>query len=336
MNRTRLIKLHRFSDILVVGVAGLAALSSSDLWAQTTRPAAPPVRVERRILIGAQVDRVWEALTVKALSDDWFPYPMIKAELRPGGQIVYGQASETAVSMDLLRVEPRRLLEARLRIHKGPPALAAEPPAHLRFELWAWGPSTSLRFVQDEMEEAPHTAAGAGPIWDANLSRLKTRLETGRRLALSFEEAEQIEREAQSRPAAPEVTNPLAYPRMITLFTDQLRAVRSWYEEVLRLPVAGFDARSVTFDGARPRVRVEQSGGSGEPQGSVLVDYYAPDIEALYARLTAAGVKFEKTLTDLTRAREFIFVSPDGYRFRVRGPERPPATRPANRDAAER
>jgi uncharacterized protein YndB with AHSA1/START domain len=300
-----------------------------ETWAQTTRPSEPPARVERRILIGAQTDRVWEALTTKALSDDWFPYPLVTAELKPGGRIVYGSASDPAVTMDVLRVQPKRLLEVRLRIHQGPPATAAEPPTRLLFELRSWGPSTSLRLVQDEMAEAPKTAAGAGPIWDANLSRLKTRLETGRRLALSFDEAEQIEREAQTRPTEPETANPLAYPRMITFFTDQFQSVRSWYEDVLRLPVAGFDARSVTLSGARPRFRVEQSRNPSERPGTVLIDYYAPNIDALYARLEARGVKFEKTLTDLTRVKEFIFVSPDGYRFRVRGPMGPPTTRPS-------
>jgi len=317
--------------MLPIAVAGLAFFVPPEAIAQTTRPSVPPVRVERRILIGAQIDRVWEALTTKKLSDDWFLYPLVKADVRPGGKLVYGEEADPSVTMDIVRVQPKRVLEVRLKIHKGPPATSGEPTTRLLFELSAWGPSTVLKFVQDEMANAPNTAWGSGPIWDANLSKLKTRLETGRRLALSFDEAERIEREAQSQPAEPATPNPLAYPRVLTLFTDGFRVARSWYEDVLRLPVAGFDARSVTFGSARPQLRVEQSGRPGDRSGTVLIDYYVPDVEALYTRLKAGGVKFEKALTDLTRMKEFIFVSPGGQRFRVRGPVRPPTTRPAAR-----
>lgn len=323
--------MNRIADMLLIAVAGLVFLVSPEAMAQTTRPSAPPVRVERRVLVGAQIDRVWEALTTKKLSDDWFLYPLVKADVRPGGKMVYGEEADPSVTMDIVRVQPKRVLEVRLKIHKGLPATSGEPTTRLLFELSAWGPSTVLKFVQDEMANAPNTAWGSGPIWDANLSKLKTRLETGRRLAQSFDEAERIERKAQSQPAEPATLNPLAYPRMLTLFTDKFRAARSWYEDVLRLPVAGFDARSVTFGSARPHLRVEQSRRSGDKPGTVLIDYYAPDIETLYARLKASGVKFEKTLTDLIRMQEFIFVSPGGQRFRVRGPVQPPATRPAVR-----
>jgi hypothetical protein len=135
----------------------------------------------------------------------------------------------------------------------------------------------------------------------------------------------------QGKPAHPETVNPMAYPRAITLFTENFKNVRSWYENFFQLPLAGFDARSITFATGRPSVIVRQMRSPVDQLGSVLIDYHVPDIDALYSRLEAQELTFEKPLTNLRRLKEFIVVSPDGYRFRVRGPVEPPGTQPARR-----
>lgn len=282
----------------------------------------PPERVERTVLIAAPIQRVWEALVDQKISDDWFAYPMALAELKAGGRLVYGTVESPAVILELTRYEPPNRLQGRLRIRVGSERLQAEPPTQMTFELSAIGPSTALRLVQDEMRDSPETAWSSARVWDTNLSKLKTRLETGRRLPLSYEEARRMEEQAdgQSPTTRPSYTNPLAYPRQFTLYVENMKQARPWFEKVFDLPLSGFSIDWITFDMANPRIQIKQAKAGESKPGDVQVAYYAQDVDRLYQRLQGLGVQFLKPLTDLKLVKEFVFVSPDGHQFWVQGP----------------
>ena len=277
------------------------------------------------ILVAAQIDRVWEAIVEKEISDDWFPYPMASATFEVGGRVLYGDGDQPAIIADVIAIDPGRSLTLRLDFQVGPEMLVAEPPTRLRFDLTALGPSCALRVVQDEMENSLAAARSSAAIWDANLSKLKTRLETGRRLALSFEDARKIAEEGADQSPQQQYVNPLAYPREITFYVKDLKATRPWFEKAFALPLASFSLDYITFDMARPRIRIaEARPGETEP-GQVSVAYYAKDVNALYTRLQKEGVEIKRPLETNRRVQTFAFIGPEGYLFDVQGPAPEPA-----------
>jgi hypothetical protein len=215
-----------------------------------------------------------------------------------------------------------------MKINMGPPALTAEPATRVTWDLMAMGPSTYLHFMHDELRDAPFTGGTAGAFWDSNLSKLKTRLETGRKLALSFEEARENEKTGPAL-ERPRTTNPLAYLRQVALVVEDLKKVRPWYESALQLPLGGFSLDWITFQMATPPIQIQEFKPGKTKPGQIVLSFYVGDPDGLFARLKEQGVQFDQPLTDLGRVKEFVFVSPEGFRFQIQGPSRPSATRPS-------
>jgi len=166
-------------------------------------------------------------------------------------------------------------------------------------------------------------ARGSGRIWDSNLSRLKTLLETGKPLAYSFEEAGEAAGHGQELGPDDRV-NPLAYVKAITLFVSDLKTARPWYEEAFKLSLSGFSQDWITLSMARPAITIKEARKAGERPGQVLLSFRVADVERLYRRLQGRGVRFTKPLTVLKYVKEFTFEGPGGFRFFVRGPAEPP------------
>jgi uncharacterized protein YndB with AHSA1/START domain len=320
--------------LAAIATAMLVGMAAVYVMAQTTRPADPPLpeRTERRIYIAAPVGRVWQALTEPSLSDDWFPFPMAGAEWKVGGKVTFGARDEPHIVWEVLELQPRRRLSVRFSFKTGPPELTGEPPTRLTFELEGMGPTTQLTLTHDEFDGAPMAAVGSGRIWDSNLSRLKTRLETGKPLVYSYEEARQQAGEKPSGP--PEELNPLAYVRQITLYVPSLDEARPWYEKVFDLPLQGFSRDWIMLAMGVPGITVKEADSAyGEEAGRIMLSFGTRYVDRLYERLRDAGVTFVQPLRANKYVKEFAFVSPEGVWFKVQGPARPPATRPASRPA---
>ena len=314
------------STLIVVLIIAMPVLvRPTAAGGQTTQPAEEPLplKTERRIFIAAPIERVWQALHDPKISDDWFPFPLAHVELKVGGQFKYLDAETPNIVCEVLELNPQRRLSLSFDFRTGPEAIVAEPPTRFSYELRAWGPSTELRLVHDRFEQSPRAARASGRIWDSNLSRLKTLLETGKPLAYSFEEAREAAGHGQDL-GPDDRLNPLAYLRAITLFVSDLKTARPWYEEVFNLPLSGFSQDWITLSMAKPAITIKEARKAGERPGQVLLSFRAADVERLYRRLQGQGVKFTQPLTALKYVKEFTFEGPGGFRFFVRGPAEPP------------
>ena len=311
--------------IVVLIIATPVLVRPTAAGGQTTRPAEEPLplKIERRIFIAAPLERVWQALHDPKISDDWFPFPLAHVELKVGGQFKYLDAESPQIVCEVLELNPRRRLSLSFDFRSGPETIVAEPPTRLTYELRAWGPSTELRLVHDQFEQSPLAARTSGRIWDSNLSRLKTLLETGKPLVYSFEEAREMAGHGQELGPDDRI-NPLAYLRAITLFVADLKTARPWYEEVFNLSLSGFSQDWITLSMARPAITIKEARKAGERPGQALLSFRAADVERLYRRLQGQGVKFTQPLTPLKYVKEFTFEGPGGFRFFVRGPAEPP------------
>ena len=148
-----------------------------------------------RVHIKASVDAVWEAIT----SPDWsarYGYGPMEFELRPGGRF-RGVANESLqargvpeviVEGEVLEVDPpRRLVQTYKMLFD--PAVAAEPPTRVTWELEPVAEGVTRLTVVHELEGAPVHAGlvtgenvQAGGGWPYILSDLKSVLETGSNL----------------------------------------------------------------------------------------------------------------------------------------------------------
>ena len=313
--------------IVTLVVAVLLPVQPPTAEAQATKPATePPLpdRVERTTFIVAPMERVWKAFSDKKLSNDWFPFTLAEVDLRVGGKLIYGSKEDPALVCEVLEMTPVKRLVLRFKFHGGPMPLRNEPPTRVTYELQAWGPTTELHVVHDQFDGAPYSARTSPRIWDNNLARLKTLLETGKPLVFSFQEAaEQMGAEDEWEP--PERYNPLAFVRRVTLYVPNLKQARPWYEEAFALPLSGFSRGWITLSMARPAITIREASKPGEKPGQVGLSFSVQNVERLYNRLKDQGVKFEQPLTDRGFVKEFTFVSPEGYRFMVQGPPTPPA-----------
>lgn len=300
--------------------------------AQDSRPAEPkpPASVERNVLIAVPVDRVWEAFFDPGISADWFPFPLIKVERKVGGELIYGPNGQPAMIATILELREHERLVLRMRFVGGAEILAEEQPTRLTLAFSDWGPTTQIHLIHDEMEASPMTAMSSGAVWDANLSKLKTRLETGKRMAFSYDEARTL---AQG-PQEPVATDkPFAYVRAVTVLVDKLPEARPWYEKLFELPLSGFSKNWISFAMGSPQVIVrEADAAAGEKPGQVMLSFGTENVEALYRRLQREEIRMAKPLTCGVRTCEFEFLGPHNQRFHVRGPAPEPAT--ASRPAA--
>lgn len=314
-------------------LAGAAAVSgAAPAVAQTTQPAADPAptRVTRRTFIAAPPDRVWKALYDKELVSEWFPAILTEVDFRVGGKLVLGSPEDPFAVCEILDIRDKKRLQYKLDFLRGPEMLAKEPPSRVTLELKSWGPSTELNITHDQLEDAPYTAKTTGPTWDGNIARLKTLLETGRPLVLSWAEAEEQRAtpDATSEPA--DRFNPLAFLRGVTLFVEDMQQARPWYEQTFALPPRSFSQDWMTLSMASPSITVKEATLRERTKpGEIALRFFAEDVEGLHRRLKSQGVPIVSPLKRTQYTADFVFASPEGFRFHVQGPAIAPDGHPA-------
>lgn len=287
-------------------------------------PADAGTMVERHTFFAAQADRVWAALTDKETLDIWFPFEATEIDVRPGGHMAFGQLGEPALICQLLEVEPKKKLVMTFQF-QNPPMLRSEPPGRLTYELREIGPATELYIRHDQLDDSPMTARGAPSVWDGNIARLKTIVETGKPLCFTWDCVEQ-----QQEAPLPEKHDPLAFIHGITLYVPKLTEARPWYEKVLNIGLTNVSLDWIEFSMGRPRIRIEEGKNQRtERPGSARLEFRVDNIDSIYQRLREDGVEFLQPLTDHKYRKEFMLQGPGGFAFHVWESAPAPLLRPS-------
>lgn len=136
-------------------------------------------------------------------------------------------------------------------------------------------------------------------------------------------------------------------PRLIAVSVSDLEASMAWYGDMLGFELAerhdfpedamrlafmargGFEIEIIEITGA-PAFDAPAPGNPATRQGWVKLAFETGDIDALYARLTAAGAQIHSPLSDSRRTggRFFILLDPDGNQVQVFSAPRDRAGRP--------
>jgi len=142
-----------------------------------------PLCLTYEMYIAAPPERVWEALTDARLTPQYFYGTEVKSSFKRGADIVYTAAGMAMVQGKILSVEKGRGLEISQHA-LWDPAVSADAPTRVSWELAPVGNATRVTLVHDGFERETETLKQSTAGWPVILSGLKTLLETGRPLAL--------------------------------------------------------------------------------------------------------------------------------------------------------
>jgi uncharacterized protein YndB with AHSA1/START domain len=131
------------------------------------------------IYIKAEPERIWDALTQPAFTEQWFFGLAVASGWEPAGDYRYlGADGSTAVSGQIVEIDPPRKLVMTFRIHFDP-AAADEPPSVVMWEITPVGDACRLTVVHGDLALSPVTWQATVTGWPVLLSAVKTLLETG-------------------------------------------------------------------------------------------------------------------------------------------------------------
>ncbi|MBO2518606.1 MULTISPECIES: VOC family protein [Limnochorda] len=91
----------------------------------------------------------------------------------------------------------------------------------------------------------------------------------------------------------------------------------AWYTQHLGLEVRWRHPGVACLNLGETPLTLLEAGEAFHPVEEAPFNFYAPDIEAAYARLRAAGVPVDEQITDDGGVRWFGFRDPDGNRLEV-------------------
>lgn len=136
-----------------------------------------PYRIERQIYIAAPAEKVWEALITPSIASRYFIVPLLEADPRPGGRIVYDGGGQL-LEYEVLECEPGTRLVHSFTI----PMIPEDPPSRISYELEAIGDMCKLTLVHDGFPSRNRTYNEVKGGWNFIISNLKTLLESGNTL----------------------------------------------------------------------------------------------------------------------------------------------------------
>jgi uncharacterized protein YndB with AHSA1/START domain len=129
--------------------------------------------------IRAEIDQVWEALTLPEFTERYFHGMKIEAEWRVGGRLRFlGADGKVGAEGEILELDRPRRLSFGWHVEWSP-EMAAEEPSRVSYELEEAKGATRLTVIHDRFPEgsAVHAAVSGG--WPSIVASLKSMLETG-------------------------------------------------------------------------------------------------------------------------------------------------------------
>jgi len=173
LNAVPLRDLHdRWLDRLTSSTArGLLDLRRGLERENTMSDAAPKHVYE--ILIRADADQVWQALTDPAMTERYYYGMRIEGELTTGTQYSYTGEDRTGIVGDIVEAVPGKRLVTTFRAlfdENG----RDEPASRVTYELEPNEAGTLLRLIHDELADSPATSASVGGGWPGILFGLQS------------------------------------------------------------------------------------------------------------------------------------------------------------------
>ena len=146
-----------------------------------TATSAPPKHVYE-VYIQAPIERVWQALTDPELTKQYYYANTVESDWKPGSPLVYRNPDGTeAIQCEIVEADaPNRL------VHTFFFPGTDESPSRVTWSLEARGAATLLSLVHDEFDGETSTYRSVAHGWVPILSGLKTLLETGRPIEITF------------------------------------------------------------------------------------------------------------------------------------------------------
>ena len=140
------------------------------------------------VYIAATPERVWQALTDSELTKQYYYGSTVESDWKPGSPLVYRSPDgTTAIECEIVEADPPRRL-----VHTFFFPGTEESPSRCTWSIEARGSATLLSLTHDEFDGETSTFRSVAHGWVPILSGLKTLLETGKPLEISYPVAEGV------------------------------------------------------------------------------------------------------------------------------------------------
>ena len=181
LDRYRIRAADLLDDLRITLETEPMTLSAATAAPGSTPAAVPPDHVITTY-IKAPPEAVWRALTESDFTTRYYYRSTVESDWQAGSRYRYAIDGETAIEGEILEADPpRRLVMTFSAVWD--PALAADAPTRLSWELDAAGPGvTRLTVVHGGFESETETYRQVTGGWSWILAGLKSLLETGEAL----------------------------------------------------------------------------------------------------------------------------------------------------------
>jgi uncharacterized protein YndB with AHSA1/START domain/DNA-binding transcriptional ArsR family regulator len=154
---------------------------------EATTPMSAPKHVYE-VYIAASPERVWQALTDSELTTQYYYGNTVESDWKPGSPMVYKNPDGTeSITCDIVEADPPRRL-----VHTFHFPGTDESPSRCTWTIEPRGAASLLVLVHDEFEGETATFKSVAHGWVPILSGLKTLLETGKPLEISYPATEGV------------------------------------------------------------------------------------------------------------------------------------------------
>ena len=154
---------------------------------EATTPMTAPIHVYE-VYIAATPERVWQALTDSDLTKQYYYGNTVESAWTPGSPLVYRNPDGTeAISCEIVEADPPSRL-----VHTFFFPGTDESPSRCTWTIEPRGAASLLKLVHDEFDGETATYRSVAHGWVPILSGLKTLLETGSPLEISYPAAEGV------------------------------------------------------------------------------------------------------------------------------------------------
>ena len=154
---------------------------------EATTPMSAPKHVYE-VYIAATPERVWQALTDSKFTKQYYYDNTVESDWQPGSPIVYRNPDGSeSIKCEIIEAEPPTRL-----VHSFHFPGTEEPPSRVTWTIEPRGDASLLTLVHDEFAGETETYRSVAHGWVPVLSGLKTLLETGKPLEISYPTAEGV------------------------------------------------------------------------------------------------------------------------------------------------
>lgn len=167
--------------IMVALIPLLTAIALADPSSNEEKAATIGPIFERTIYLGVPASKVWEALTLPEIVNQYYLVPLGKLELKKGGEIYYGSAKEKVITGTVTEFQTGQTLIHTFKFTHQP----QDPESRVTYQIRAMGPISALNLRHDHFPSTTATYHDIAGGWETILSSLKTLLETGKPLPWS-------------------------------------------------------------------------------------------------------------------------------------------------------